>query len=237
MPMTFRFRWIPFIAAAIAAAIGVSLGQWQTRRAFDKDAIEARLAVRETATPIALDGRPAAINELEYRRVSVSGEFIHDWTVYLDNRPYRGVAGFHVLTPMKVAGSDMYVLVARGWFKRDSVDRAKLPVIAAPEGTIRIEGVVRRGAGHVMELGKAERLRPGAIVQNAGIAEFTQASGLRLQPFVIEQVSDARDGLVRDWLRTSSGADKHRGYAFQWYALAATVLIFFVATGFRRGTK
>ena len=237
MPMIFRFRWIPFIAAAIAAAIGVSLGQWQTRRAFEKDAIEARLAVRETAAPIALDGRSLTMDELEYRRVSVSGEFIHDWTVYLDNRPYKGVAGFHVLTPMKVAGSDTHVLVARGWFKRDAVDRAKLPVIAAPEGTIRIEGVARRGAGHVMELGKAEQLRPGAIVQNAGIAEFTQASGLRLQPFVIEQVSDGRDGLVRDWLRPSSGADKHRGYAFQWYALAATALIFFVATGFRRGTK
>jgi cytochrome oxidase assembly protein ShyY1 len=58
-----------------------------------------------------------------------------------------------------------------------------------------------------------------------------------MQPFVIEQLSDTRDGLIRDWPRPSTGIDRHLGYAFQWYALAATAFIFFVVTGFRRGTK
>jgi cytochrome oxidase assembly protein ShyY1 len=80
-------------------------------------------------------------------------------------------------------------------------------------------------------------LKPGAIVQNAEIADIGRAAGIALQPFVVEQTSDAADGLVRDWPRPSSGADKHRGYAFQWYALAATALLFFVVTGFRRGKK
>jgi len=31
--------------------------------------------------------------------------------------------------------------------------------------------------------------------------------------------------------------EKHRGYAFQWYALAAMAFIFFVVTGIRRGKK
>jgi cytochrome oxidase assembly protein ShyY1 len=74
-------------------------------------------------------------------------------------------------------------------------------------------------------------------VQNLDIPEFAQASGLSLQPFIIEQSTDVRDGLTRDWPRPSTGVDKHRGYAFQWYALAATALIFFIVTGFRSGRK
>lgn len=237
MPMKFRFRWIPFTAAIVAAAIGISLGQWQTRRAVEKEAIEAKLSAREAAPPLALNASPQLVDELEYRRVVVQGIFVPDWTVYLDNRPYQGAAGFYVLTPLKIAGSDMHVLIVRGWGKRDIADRTKLPPISTPGGTVEIEGIVRRSPGHVLELGKAEPLRPGAIVQNADIAEFAQAGTFGMQPFVIEQLTDTQDGLVRDWPRPSTGVDKHRGYAFQWYALAATALIFFVVTGLKRGRQ
>ncbi len=235
--MKFRFRLIPFVAAVVTAAIGVSLGQWQNRRAVEKEAIEAKLQARGSESPTAMGTALRPVEDVEYRRVRVHGEFLRDWNVYLDNRPYKGAAGFYVLTPMKIAGSDLHVLVARGWVRRDVADRTKLPAIATPEGAVQIEGIVRRDAGQLLQLGKAEPLRPGAIVQNAGTSQFEQAGGFKMQPFVIEQTSDAQDGLVRDWPRPSTGVDKHRGYAFQWYALAATALIFFVATGFRRGTK
>jgi cytochrome oxidase assembly protein ShyY1 len=85
-------------------------------------------------------------------------------------------------------------------------------------------------------------LRPGVIVQNVTADEVAAASGLALLPFIIEQggkngVGAADDGLVRDWPSPSQGADKHRGYAFQWYGLAVAAFIFFIVTGFRRGTK
>ena len=235
--MKFRFRWIPFIAAVVTAAIGVSLGQWQTRRAAEKEAIEAKLLARESEAPMVLGPEMRPVEDVEFRRVLVRGEFVNSWNVYLDNRPYKGAAGFYVLTPLKIAGSDLHVLIARGWVKRDAADRAKLPAIAAPAGIVDVEGIVRRDAGHVLQLGKAEPLRPGAIVQNADTLQFELAAGLKMQPFVIEQTNDAQDSLTRDWPRPSTGVEKHRGYAFQWYALAATALIFFVATGFRRGTK
>ena len=235
--MKFRFRWIPFVAAAIAAALGVSLGQWQTRRALEKEAIETRLQARESGAPVTLGGTRQPVDDIEFRRVQVRGEFAGNWTVYLDNRPHKGAAGFYVLTPMKIAGSDLHVLVARGWVKRDVKDRVKLPPIPTPEGVVGIEGIARRNSGNVLQLGKAEPLRGGAIVQNVDVSEFEQASGLKMQAFVIEQTSDLDDGLLRDWPRPSAGSDKHRGYAFQWYALALTALIFFVVTGFRRGPK
>ena len=80
-------------------------------------------------------------------------------------------------------------------------------------------------------------LRPNAIVQNVDPGQLAAASGLRLQPFVLEQsgAAPAGDPLVRDWPAPALGVDKHRGYAFQWYALALMALLFFVFTGFRRG--
>lgn len=43
--------------------------------------------------------------------------------------------------------------------------------------------------------------------------------------------------LVRKWPAPAVDVDRNRGYAFQWYALAAMAFLFFVMTGFRSGTK
>lgn len=236
MRLRFRFSWIPFIAALTAAAVGIALGHWQTGRAQQKDAIETMLARRAQLAPLDLSSGASDPDELEYRRVSVRGEFMRDWNVWLDNRPNGGRAGLHLLTPFKIAGREEWVLVARGWVARDPADRARVPRIETPQGVVTLEGVAVRHAGRVLELGEPAKPSPGAIVQNITIDDFAAAAGIRLLPVIVEQAGDARDGLVRDWARPSSGADKHRGYAFQWYALAATALLFFVVTGFRRGT-
>lgn len=236
MPAKFRFGWVPFLAAIMTAGAGISLGNWQAGRAAGKEAIEAKMRARESAAAIALQPVPQATEDMEYRRVAVDGEFLDGWTVYLDNRPYGGEPGFYVVTPMRLAGSDLHVLVLRGWAPRNMADRTRLPATPAPKGRTGIQGIVRRGAGQVLQLGQPEPLRPRAIVQNLDVGALAQAAGLRLQPFVVVQTSDTGDGLVRDWPRPSAGVDKHRGYAFQWYALAATALLFFVVTGFRRGT-
>lgn len=237
MRITFQFRLIPFVAAAILVAIGLSLGQWQTRRAAEKIAIEEKLQARQSAPALQLSAAPANLDALEYRRIVVRGEFLRDWPVYLDNRPYNGVAGFYLLMPFRIAASNRHVLVARGWIPRNVADRTKLPPVVTPAGTIEIEGTARKSIGQVMQLGSVNALLPNAILQNIDIASFAASSKLDMQTIFLEQLTDTQDGLVRDWPLPSTGVDKHRGYAFQWYALAALAFIFFVVTGIRRGTK
>jgi len=110
---------------------------------------------------------------------------------------------------------------------------------ATPDGAIEIEGVVRRSPARLLQLGSPAPLRPNAIVQNLELAEFAGASRLPLLPFMLEQTGQAvpQENLVRDWPPPSSGIDKHRAYALQWYALAATAFVFYVATGFRHGSR
>ena len=56
-----------------------------------------------------------------------------------------------------------------------------------------------------------------------------------IQPFLIQQDTHAPDdGLVREWPSPEFGIDKHYGYAFQWFALAATLVVFYVVTQLKR---
>jgi cytochrome oxidase assembly protein ShyY1 len=237
MRLRFRFRTIPFLATLILVLLGIALGNWQTRRAEEKTALQQRLDQGMAASPQTLDGSPVDPARLEYHRVIVTGEFVPNWPVFLDNRPQAGRAGFILLMPFKIAGSEKTVLVARGWLPRNTAEHDRLPPFTTPAGQLKIEGRAVRQLARVMQLGTPAALQPKAIVQNTSPAEFAQASGLDLLPVVIEQTGPSLPGetLIRDWPAPSLDIDRHKGYAVQWYALALMAFLFFVITGFRSG--
>jgi cytochrome oxidase assembly protein ShyY1 len=237
MKLHFRMRLVPLLATVMLVALGIALAQWQTRRAAEKEHILQQILQRGAEAPLVLDGQRLQGQQLAYRKVLLRGEFRRDWPLYLDNRPLHGVAGFYVLMPFKLQGSEMYVLVARGWIPRDPLVRTRLPVLVTPSGAVEVQGVVREQLDRVMQLGAATSLKPGDIVQNLSPADLAKQLQVTMQDFVVEQTSTSPDSLQRDWPLPSSGADRNRGYAFQWYALSAMALIFFVVTGFRRGKQ
>jgi cytochrome oxidase assembly protein ShyY1 len=236
MRLRFRFRTIPFIATLLLVALGIALGNWQTRRASEKTALQARLEQRSAAPALVLDARPQDPESIEFRRVIVTGAFVPNWPVFLDNRPLDGRSGSVLLMPFTIAGSHKHVLVARGWLPRDPGGRA-IPEIPAPAGQVTIEGIAVTRPARVMQLGTPPALKPGAIVQNLEVGEFARASGLDMQPFLLEQTGPSASGevLTRKWPAPALDVDRHEGYAFQWYALAAMAFLFFVITGFRSG--
>jgi surfeit locus 1 family protein len=178
-----------------------------------------------------LRSEPVDARAYAFSRVSARGEYSAGHTILLDNKVLRGVAGYQVLTPLKLAGGDTYVLINRGWVaagpRRDS-----LPQIRTPAGSVTVEGVAVVPGAHMLELDA--KTEEGMVWQNLILARYAKWSGLKLQPVVLQQSSQIDDGLLRVWDRPDTGADKHRGYAFQWYALAATILISYVAFSFRR---
>ena len=237
MRLRFRFRTIPFVATLVLVAVGILLGNWQVRRAAEKTALQARLTQRAALPPLVLDGKPVDPAAVEYRRVIVTGEFVPNWPLFLDNRPFEGRSGFIVLMPFKIEDAQDVVLVARGWTPRDPAVHDRVPQVATPSGRTTIEGLAVLHTARVMELGKAPPPRPGAIVQNVDAAGFAQASGLRTLPVLVEQTNPDGSDLARKWPAPAVDVDRNKGYAFQWYALAAMAFLFFVMTGFRSGTK
>lgn len=198
--------WVVLLALAAAAA-GVALGHWQAGRAEQKRA----------------DARHA-------QRMSLSGVFVPRHTVLLDNKLRRGRAGYEVVTPLKLHGSERHVLVNRGWVAAPRT-RDTLPEVRTPSGQIEVEGLARERFPRVLQVGgqAGERVR-----QTLDIGAFAGETGLSLERFYIEQHSASDDGLDREWQPPGAGVEKHESYALQWYSLAALAIVLGAVFSFRR---
>lgn len=210
---------------AAVVALTSSLGFWQLRRADEKAGLQARAEQARAAGPLSIGPDPWP-QPLEGRAVRLQGRFVPAGTVYIDNRTHRGVAGFHVLTPVKIDGAAQHLMVLRGWVPRDVRERAKLPEVPTPEGEVLITGLVEARLGRALELSESPPPGPGErLWQNYDPARYRSWSGLVLHEAVVRQdPGGIDDGLVREWRMAGSDVDKHLGYAFQWFAMAAAAL-------------
>jgi surfeit locus 1 family protein len=205
MPAGYSFRprlWALALAAAACAA-GIALGNWQSRRADEK--------------------------RVSIPRVTVEGEFLPRYTIYLDNRTRRGKAGYEVVTPLRLRSSS-HVLVNRGWVEVGKT-RDVLPEVNTPPGEVRIDGLELKRFPRILVLGSSTT---GRLRQSLDIAAYAAGTGLKLEPRVIEQHSDTGDGLARDWPPHDAGVEKHEGYALQWYSLAALAVMLAIVLSFRK---
>jgi surfeit locus 1 family protein len=232
----------PTIAAIAIALTAVSLGNWQTRRAEEKELLKATLVQAKALPPLAF--KEVNTQTHEKRRVRLTGVFLEDYTIFIDNRTHKGQAGFHVLTPLKI--NDSVVLILRGWVVRDIRDRAKLPTLKSLSEPVTVIGLSQEDLIKSYELGKAEEPAKGQqLWQSASLAQVRQWTKLPLAPFVLRQTEaltqgsepdvervkggqEISDGLVRDWAAFNTDVDKHRGYAVQWYSLAGLSLVLWI---------
>jgi len=228
--------------AAIAGLLGIwgtsALGFWQLRRAAAKEILQQQIDAAARAEPTPPDarafGEPAS---LVHRHVRLHGRWLPDRVVYLDNRPQAGQAGFYVLMPLRVdkpAAAD--VIVNRGWTPRNMQDRTRIEAYRTPDGPVDIIGVVLAEEPRLLDLAQPPDRRLKGIWQNFDFDAYSAASGQPALPLVVRQDSDTAvanptfaDGLSREWPdrggALQSQIDRHHGYAFQWFALAATLVV------------
>ena len=229
-----RFTVRPGLALFALAAIVVMilLGNWQTRRAEQKLALQQRVDALAQGPVSSLPSTPVAAAGYEHSRVMVRGEFSPQHTVFVDNRVLRGLPGYHVVTPFRIQGGDMHLLVNRGWVGVGPT-RAQFPPIHTPAGELVLEGLAVVPPERVYEL--AGEIGTGPLVQHLVLARIQERTGLKLQPLVLEQTSETPDGLARVWDRPDSGVNTHRAYALQWYAMGVLVVILYFTLNLRRG--
>jgi surfeit locus 1 family protein len=228
---SFRPRGWAIAATALACVAFVLLGNWQARRAEQKRALGAELERALQAPPLDLSTVPDA-SRLAHKRVLARGRFVAARTVLLDNKLRRGRAGYEVVTPLQLAGSDLHVLVNRGWIAA-AASRQQLPEVRTPAAEVTVVGIALERLPHALEAGASA----GSVRQNLELDAFAAETGLRLAPMVIEQHSDAGDGLVRDWSPPDLGVEKHESYSLQWYLFAGLAVVLLAVLSFRRASS
>jgi surfeit locus 1 family protein len=237
--MTGKRTLVALVAAGAALALAVSLGNWQLRRADEKLALQAQWDRAMQEAPVAVAGPDiASVAARLPLRVVLRGRFDFEHEIWLDNRQMDGRSGLMQVVPLQLADGAV-VLVNRGFAARDPRDRQRLPEVARPTEEVTVEGLALAQTSRVLQIGENAPAVKGqaAIWQNLDFDAFERASGLVVARWVVQQTGGADEGLLRNWPVLSAGVEKHRGYAVQWYALAALIAsltLFFGARALRR---
>lgn len=214
-------------AALLVAALTFSLGQWQLRRAVQKQNMQLAIEAQSNQSILkALDlADPDILKDAVHRRATLKGFWRAEHTVFLDNRQMNGKTGLIAITPLVLDGTGQIILVQRGWVLRNFSDRAKLPDIQTPAGLVTVRG---RMAPPPSKLYEFKGLDNGRIRQNIDIPSYSREIALPLLPVSMLQMGPANEGLLRDWAAPNVGIAKHHGYAFQWFGLCALVVGLYV---------
>jgi surfeit locus 1 family protein len=223
--------WFVTVVALIAMAVTARLGVWQSDRAQQKEGLHHLQQTQALLAPLTNAAFESPMDAAQglHRRVSLQGVWRPEHTVFLQNRSQNGVPGFWVLTPLQLSPSSM-VLVQRGWAPRDRVSSEVLPPIETPPGLVEVQGRWVAPPSRMVELTREESApapRSSAIRQNLDVNAWAAEMKLSILATVL-QTGSSSEGLARDWAPALSGADKNRGYAFQWFALSGLVAVLFV---------
>lgn len=111
-----RRWWLPTIVVIAGVIFLAWLGVWQLNRLEERRAFNQYVAARWDQEPFDLTAGnlPGDINELEYRRVALGGDFDYANQIVLKNQNLGNMPGVNLVTPM-VLEDGRAILVARGW--------------------------------------------------------------------------------------------------------------------------
>lgn len=225
LSMTALFGWMVAIALV---AVGCALGSWQLRRMHQKESMLAEVAsviANRTARPLGVAAD--ATRSRGYDWAVGEGRFLTQAAWLLDNQQREGRPGVRVFRLFQPEGG-MPLLVEMGWLPVGA--GREMPVVgAAPEGRMVIRGLLLPPPSRGLMFGAESATSDGQhLVIGLDAARIAARAGLpaiaprvlRLDPAL--PIGHARD---LDVLPNTLPPERHLGYAVQWFALAAAVLV------------
>lgn len=206
-----------FIALAVGlGAVFARLGIWQLDRLQERRAANARVERRLSLPPAPLASL-AGDAERVNRRAFVEGTPDHPNEFVLTGRSRNGSPGVHVITPVRVPGSDTAVLVNRGWIY--APDAATADLRPWREARTRFTGYTQEFVA-------------GAIsgVQERGMRRLARDGVRRVVPYPVHEVylvaqDSAGPNAPARLPPPALDEGPHLSYAVQWFAFAAIAIV------------
>jgi surfeit locus 1 family protein len=222
----FSRRWLfTTILVFLGTALCIRLGIWQLDRLEQRRAFNAQVTSMRAMPPLDLNaGQVDSIGTMEWRAVTISGEYDFENQVAIRNQYYRDQYGYHLLTPLLSSGTA--VLVDRGWIPADGnatpADWHKYdePGVVTVTGQIRL-GQTKPAFGGVADAPPADG-SPLWVWNNGDLEKIALQMPYPIYEAYIQPNIDPADETppipYQPEVELTEGP--HIGYAFQWFTFA-----------------
>ena len=253
--MQFRFLNVEFKPTLLGTLITIiciptfiKLGFWQYDKAALKQKIQANFEQTNTNQSPNLKDYLLNSEQLEFKKVEVDGEYDNQYQILIDNKVENSLAGYHVITPLKIQNSDTYVLVNRGWIQ-GSKSRADIPVFDTPAGALNIKGMAWLPTKKIFTLedktlvdkvpGDKSQATTNAewqlVWQNLDMQKYVKTAPIKILPIIVKLDNDSvAGGFVRNWEMSAGRIVTHMGYAYQWFGFAFAALAIYLYLGIKK---
>jgi len=225
---SFRLPLWAVLGMVPGMALLISLGTWQLHRGQAREAMLAQYAQAGEQTAVAFN--PKQLATMTPLRVQLSGRYDDQRQLLLDNQSNHQRPGYEVWTPLRMADGTL-LLVNRGWIPQSGT-RTEPPSPAAPQGEQQISGYWRSLSEPGMRLGEP------ACAKASKYPQIAEVQCIFSEPVLNGEIlldAKADGGFVREWnFDNGFPPSRHYGYAAQWYALALTLLAFFIKLNLKR---
>ncbi|MGC6537597.1 MAG: SURF1 family protein [Candidatus Puniceispirillaceae bacterium] len=227
--MKFRPLLWPTLFSVPALLVLIMLGSWQVQRLTWKTELINQFQERSQAQPVYPASDSLKAGEIEFQRIAIDGEFIHDQTVYLTGRTYEGNAGFHVVTVFETNRGDQF-FINRGWVSEAYREPESRP-FSMIEGATRIEGIIRlpQRQGQFVPDNEPDKgfwftMKPDEVASFLKLPNVEQA-------FFIDAVRplDAKLTLPIAAEVKVDVRNAHLNYAITWFGLALSLIGVYIA--------
>jgi surfeit locus 1 family protein len=242
----FRRRWWKTtLLVIVGVGILIRLGIWQLDRLEQRRDFNARVEAQLERTPITLNGQInfEDLQKMEYRSVMVTGEYDHANQVALRNQVWNNSLGVHLLTPLKIHGTEHVILVNRGWIPMEDFSTGVWSEFDEP-GMVEVSGMIRKSQSKA-EIGRISDPIPAANEPRltawnlANLESIERQLPYQILPVYIQQAPDPSWSNMpyRSLPELDLTEGSHLGYAIQWFTFAVILGVGYPMFLFREGRK
>lgn len=225
-----RKWWFTTLLVLLGTAVCIRLGIWQLDRLTGRRAFNAQVQNMRERAPLDLTSAEFdTLETMEWRAVTVTGEYDFANQIALRNQYNRDQYGYHLLTPLLFSGTA--VMVDRGWIPADGNSAPDDWRKYDETGVVTVTGQVRLGQAKPAFGGVPDALpadgSPLWVWNNADIEKIALQ-----QPYPVLNVYIQPDVEPEDTeppipyqpeIELTEGP--HFGYALQWFTFAAILFL------------
>ncbi len=233
-----RAWWFTTLLVFAGTALCIRLGIWQLDRLEQRRAFNTQVGSMRAAEMLDLNKELSEnISTMEWRAVTVTGEYDFENQVALRNQYNEDQYGYHLITPLQYNPStgsgqaESAVLVDRGWIPADGNSAPEDWRQYDEEGMVAVTGQIRLGQVKPTFGGVADALPESGemlfVWNNLNLEKISAQLPYPILNIYVQPNADGSDTIppipFQPVVEITEGS--HFGYALQWFTFA-TILFF-----------